>query len=802
MWPILWAGLALAANPFAECDAALPTAGETREAYRCYYMVARRTGDYDAATARVKALVDERPASGWARLTYAGLRMDQLDPGCREDFVAALELLTAAGDVRGEVYAATNFSKFLHDRGESAERDALLSRAARVAKAAGDDELYALAQLQRVRMWVSEGFDLGACEDILREVEPVVTAGDYQGRLVFLNTWANLYYQTGRVDDAHHMVARLAETATAEGDVFVASVAREQLADAVASYPESTAWLHGGDPDAFLRDSLAIAREGGNPVAEAGILGYLARRAPDAEAEALWAQADAAVRSSEDGVYIVASNLERAEWLASRAPARSHALLDETLPLAKEFELGTELATIDWVRSEALWAEGKRDEADAAAAKAFDALEALRDTTASDAHRAGFGATSSDWYYRHASRWMAAGDLERAFAALERMRAVEVRRASGETPAAPLRAVQAALGSGEVMLVYAVPDALLSSEPARVLRITKDSAAAFELPAPADLERRIDLWLGLLPAGDGAEAEPGASILADLVGPALADLPAPTRLIVVADGALHRMPLSLAGDEVAIVPSAAVWLAGRAAPVPPLQGLLIVADPAATGTELPPLPRARAEADALVARWPGAARLEGEEAGEAAVIGAIGGRGLVHFAAHAVTDEVFPDRSGLILAGADRLTAAEIAGLPLDGRLVVLSACRSAGGRVAGGEGPLGVSRAFLRAGARTVVATLWPLRDEDAEALFSSFAGHLADGLPAGRALSQAQKERIAAGAPTEAWAGVVLLGDPDVTAPGVARTGWWPYAAAAAGGAAALALLAAIRRSGATNG
>ena len=53
--------------------------------------------------------------------------------------------------------------------------------------------------------------------------------------------------------------------------------------------------------------------------------------------------------------------------------------------------------------------------------------------------------------------------------------------------------------------------------------------------------------------------------------------------------------------------------------------------------------------------------------------------------------------------------------LDLRGRLVVLSACESAGGSVLSGEGPLSLARAFFAGGAGAVVATRWPLRDDDA---------------------------------------------------------------------------------------
>ena len=89
--------------------------------------------------------------------------------------------------------------------------------------------------------------------------------------------------------------------------------------------------------------------------------------------------------------------------------------------------------------------------------------------------------------------------------------------------------------------------------------------------------------------------------------------------------------------------------------------------------------------------------------------------------------------SGLALTGANRtpqpgqddgiLMADEIAFLPLDGvDLVVLSACETGLGPTAGGEGLLGVQRAFQVAGARTTIASLWNVDDVATAALMRLF--------------------------------------------------------------------------------
>jgi len=172
--------------------------------------------------------------------------------------------------------------------------------------------------------------------------------------------------------------------------------------------------------------------------------------------------------------------------------------------------------------------------------------------------------------------------------------------------------------------------------------------------------------------------------------------------------------------------------------------------------------------------------------------------GVVHFAAHAVIDETHPDRSAIVLAPGNEaedglLQVREIADLTLNGQLVVLSACQSATGSVVRGEGVLGLARAFLAAGASGVIGSLWPMRDDHAQAFFEPFYTALAQGSSVGGALHDAQRRLIADGLPVAAWAGFVLLGNPDAV-PVLAQpatSGVWRLIT---GGAVALLLIALI--------
>src|SRR5581483_4799483 len=101
-------------------------------------------------------------------------------------------------------------------------------------------------------------------------------------------------------------------------------------------------------------------------------------------------------------------------------------------------------------------------------------------------------------------------------------------------------------------------------------------------------------------------------------------------------------------------------------------------------------------------------------------------------------------RSGLVLAGvqdAGTLTAMEAAGLNLWGtKLVTLSACDTGVGDVRNGEGVYGLRRAFVIAGAETLVMSLWPVSDYVTRKTMTAYYTGLRDGLGRGDALRRAK--------------------------------------------------------------
>jgi CHAT domain-containing protein len=226
------------------------------------------------------------------------------------------------------------------------------------------------------------------------------------------------------------------------------------------------------------------------------------------------------------------------------------------------------------------------------------------------------------------------------------------------------------------------------------------------------------------------------------------------------------------------------------------------------GARLGRLPHARRESLFLVrALGGGSAVRMGPAATERFLKSAdLGQYAVLHLAAHALVDDEKPERSAVLLApGAPDedglLQIREIVGLGLTGRVVVLSACRSAAGPVLSGEGVVGLAQAFFQAGARTVVGSLWPLRDDEAERVFRAFYSRLAEGETVAKALAAARRGAIRDGVPAAAWAGLVVLGDGEVVpVPGGRASqggGAWAIGLAVAGVALVLGLIGTLRAS-----
>jgi CHAT domain-containing protein/tetratricopeptide (TPR) repeat protein len=189
---------------------------------------------------------------------------------------------------------------------------------------------------------------------------------------------------------------------------------------------------------------------------------------------------------------------------------------------------------------------------------------------------------------------------------------------------------------------------------------------------------------------------------------------------------------------------------------------------------LPRLAFTRDEANAILAVVPHGSGMEAidfDASRKLAMSGELARYRVVHFATHALVDNIHPEFSGLVLSLVDQkgepmdgfLGLQDIYNLDLSADLVVLSACQTALGKEINGEGMIGLTRGFMYAGASSVVATLWKVNDFATAKLMAHFYKAIErDGMTPAQALRHAQlalwnEQPLAA---PYYWAGFILQG------------------------------------------
>jgi CHAT domain-containing protein len=279
-----------------------------------------------------------------------------------------------------------------------------------------------------------------------------------------------------------------------------------------------------------------------------------------------------------------------------------------------------------------------------------------------------------------------------------------------------------------------------------------------------------------------------------LIGPARNQLAGKTQLVIVADGALQRLPFEALLKETAApqpttalnewpylikefaisyAPSVSIWAnlhVGAQQGHTGQKDFIAFGDPlydqassdlSATLSEttragapghLPPLTHSRAEVEKIAALFPRkrVALFLGAQANEENVKAAerLSQYRFVHFSAHAIMNETAPRFSGLLLSPFTAtddaphttsyedglLTANEIFKLRLNAELVSLSACETGLGKEIKGEGLMGLMRAFICAGTPSVLVSLWKVDDEAAADQMVRFYQSLLKGRAQGR--------------------------------------------------------------------
>lgn len=814
----------------AECDSSVLVVERAKRAYGCYASVSRRF-DPQPVVAHLEAVLAEHPHDGRLWMTLGAIALDHgLDP--KPALRRAVVELVAAKLPQYEVQARLNLANRLDYEGDTTAARAQLEAAHEVAQTLGHPLVMAVAELELQRSVVryfGGGDVLEAYQrlQVLLDELPADAPVAVRGRLLSALRDAAIRLDRRREASSwSNATVELYREATDDyGLASALRIAAEDALDlAIARHDP-----HG--PDAYaqgLRLALAAARRSHNRFVEATAMAQLAglaepsqRPAELRECARLAAELDVEPQRTlcEAGLAVALATTDAVQARArvQATYARVDALgLSQARAFALDAKARVELAA------------GDLDAAWGAWSMMLDARDQARAEQASSRSRGEIHAGQIEHFRLVAGTLLdVAGEdprwQDRAFGVMERMRAREALRflaaseidEAGLDPGlATLDEVQRGLDEDEAMLVYQLGNGAEALDRpdggSWVLAIERARVQAHPLPPAAELgSAAAMLTAGLLGSSSQVEPQAAVSLGSLLLAEPLAELsPGVRRLVIVPDGELHRVPFAaLSPDEpgaplverfgLSVVPSATLWLRLRESRAGPAErALLALADPPIPTalTQAAPLVRAlgrlrggRAEAALAVAMFGGPSELLlDDHASEAALERAVE-FSVVHIAAHAIVDRAQPSRSGVVLASDDThdglVTLAELGDLELSGALVVLAACQGADGDLLAGEGPLSPARALFLAGARAVVAGSWPVRDDDAAALFSLLYRYLDEGLPVAEALARAQRDRRATGAPPSAWAGFVVYGDGSMRVaapPGPGRWVWMLLAAA----------------------
>ena len=274
-----------------------------------------------------------------------------------------------------------------------------------------------------------------------------------------------------------------------------------------------------------------------------------------------------------------------------------------------------------------------------------------------------------------------------------------------------------------------------------------------------------------------------------LIAP-VTDLLEEPEIIIVPEVSLYQVPFPALLDEsgrclsdtfrIRIVPSLTTLKFIQDSPTDyhSQTGALIVGDPdvgrvdyKGTKKTISRLPCAGKEA-AMIGELLSVEPLTGEQATKEAVLERLNEVSLIHFAAHGDSDtgeialapkrpltKKFPRERDYLLKMSD------ISNVKLRAKLVVLSCCHSGRGETIRTEGVVGIARAFLGSGARSVLVALWAIEDSATEQFMSRFYEHLVRGESASESLHEAMKWMRGNGySDVNQWAPFMLIGD-DVT-------------------------------------
>jgi CHAT domain-containing protein/Flp pilus assembly protein TadD len=318
----------------------------------------------------------------------------------------------------------------------------------------------------------------------------------------------------------------------------------------------------------------------------------------------------------------------------------------------------------------------------------------------------------------------------------------------------------------------------LGSDKSWLWAITPHRTHLFSLPGQSTIQTQVQNYQSaILKSSDALREEnPAAQMLYDtLVAPAAAMIPNGSKVVVIPDGALNGLnfeTLLAPGssptqgsppnrfhywiEDVTVTSADSIRMLSHVEPAVSTQGdkkLLLIGNPTSAGTGYETLVSAFAEIRAIEKHFPADDRTVVTQS--EAVPGAYEAEtpddfSYIHFVAHGTASRLDPLDSAIVLSPSPqnpdnfKLYARDIMRCPLHARLVTISSCYGSGLRAYAGEGLVGLSWAFLRAGAHNVVGALWEVNDASTPLLMDRLYAEIQAGKAPDEALRMAKLSLI----------------------------------------------------------
>jgi len=294
----------------------------------------------------------------------------------------------------------------------------------------------------------------------------------------------------------------------------------------------------------------------------------------------------------------------------------------------------------------------------------------------------------------------------------------------------PLNAPQIARKVGGSIFFY-----WLGEKQSYLWLVTPQKTSMFSLPPGPQIEAMVQRYRKALvgPLDPLATSnDDGIALYRALVAPAKALLPKDAKIFTIPDGGLNTLNFEtllvpdpsphywIEDATIADASSLRLLAASRAASKHP-NGLLLIGNAVAPNADYPELRKAADEMDSIEKHFPAAQRhaIDGAQATPVAYMASKPEQfSYIHFVAHGTASRMSPLDSAIVLSRSNtqddsfKLYARDIVHQPLRAELVTISTCYGAGSRAYSGEGLVGLSWAFLRAGAHNVIGALWEVSD------------------------------------------------------------------------------------------